>query len=76
MNPEYGSLGKQFRSPEDEIAFLKAQIVEQERALGVAPGSSERTPEVREKIAREKVAEYRAIPTDLWPAMLSGTWGK
>lgn len=64
MNPEYGSLGKQFRSPEEEVVYLRAQIAEKERALGIAPGSPERTPEAREKVAREKIAEYHAEPAE------------
>ncbi|MBI5400993.1 MAG: type IV secretion system DNA-binding domain-containing protein [Candidatus Yonathbacteria bacterium] len=64
MNPEYGSLGKQFRTPEEEVVYLRAQIVEKERALGIAPGSPARTLERREEIAREKVAEYRNAPAE------------
>ncbi|MFZ2303192.1 MAG: TraM recognition domain-containing protein [Minisyncoccia bacterium] len=64
MNPEYGSLGKQFRSPEEEVVYLRAQIAEREQALGIAPGSPERTLEKREEVAREKVAEYRTTPTE------------
>ncbi|PIR57204.1 MAG: hypothetical protein COU72_02195, partial [Parcubacteria group bacterium CG10_big_fil_rev_8_21_14_0_10_41_35] len=65
MNPEYGSLGKQFRTPEEEVVYLRAQIVEKEHALGIAPGSPERTLEARTEVAREKVEEYRARPTEL-----------
>ncbi|MBI5077877.1 MAG: type IV secretion system DNA-binding domain-containing protein [Candidatus Yonathbacteria bacterium] len=64
MNPEYGSLGKQFRSPEEEVVYLRAQIAEKERALGIAPGSPERTLEAREEVAREKVALYRNAPRE------------
>ena len=55
MNPEYGALGKQFRSPEEEILYLRAQIADKERSLGIAPGSPERTLEKREEVAREKI---------------------
>ncbi|HAS84970.1 MAG TPA: hypothetical protein DCS23_02795 [Candidatus Yonathbacteria bacterium] len=65
MNPEYGTLGKQFRTPEEEVVYLRAQIAEKERALGIAPGSPERTLEARTEVAREKVEEYRARPTEL-----------
>lgn len=65
MNPEYGALGKQFRSPEEEVVYLRAQIADKERALGIAPGSPERTLEARTEVAREKVEEYRARPTEL-----------
>jgi len=64
MNPEYGSLGKQFRTPEDEVAFLRAQIAERERELGIAPGSPEHTLETRERVAQEKIAEYRKAPVE------------
>lgn len=64
MNPEYGSIGKQFQSPEEEISYLRAQIRDKERAIGIAPGSPERTPEAREEVAREKVTEYRAAPVE------------
>ena len=62
MTPEYGTLGKQFRSPEEEILYLRAQILDKERALGIAPGSPERTLEKREEVAREKIEEYKATP--------------
>lgn len=65
MNPEYGSLGKQFRTPEEEVVYLRAQIAEKERALGITPGSPERSLEKREEIARVKVEEYRARPAEL-----------
>ncbi|MEK7148382.1 MAG: TraM recognition domain-containing protein [Patescibacteria group bacterium] len=65
MNPEYGSLGKQFRSPNEEIIYLRAQIADKERALGIAPGSPERTLEAREEVARAKVAEYRSAPIEV-----------
>ncbi|OIP65227.1 MAG: hypothetical protein COV32_02810 [Candidatus Yonathbacteria bacterium CG10_big_fil_rev_8_21_14_0_10_43_136] len=65
MNPEYGTLGKQFRTPEEEVVYLRAQIVEKEHALGIAPGSPERTLEARTEVAREKVEEYRARPAEL-----------
>lgn len=64
MNPEYGSLGKQFKSPEEEVAYLRAQIADKERVMGIAPGSPERTLEKREEVAREKVAEYRNAPAE------------
>lgn len=64
MNPEYGTLGKQFRSPEEEIVYLRAQIAEKERAVGIAPGSPERTFEKREEVAKEKLAEYKVAPFD------------
>ncbi|OHA79337.1 MAG: hypothetical protein A2747_02760 [Candidatus Yonathbacteria bacterium RIFCSPHIGHO2_01_FULL_44_41] len=64
MNPEYGSVGKQFQSPEEEVAYLRAQIADKERVMGIAPGSPERTLEKREEIVREKVAEYRAAPPE------------
>jgi len=64
MNKEFGVLGKQFRSPEDEIVYLRAQIAEKERAMGIAPGSPERTLEKREEVAREKIVEYRNAPTE------------
>ncbi|MCK9344752.1 MAG: type IV secretion system DNA-binding domain-containing protein [Candidatus Pacebacteria bacterium] len=64
MNPEYGSIGKQFRSPEEEVAYLRAQIAEKEHALGAASGAQGNTLELREEIAREKVAEYRKAPVE------------
>ncbi|OIO31090.1 hypothetical protein AUJ77_00710 [Candidatus Nomurabacteria bacterium CG1_02_43_90] len=64
MNPEYGTLGKQFRSPEEEVTYLRAEIANRERAMGIIPGSPEHTLEKRTQIAREKVAEYRAIPAE------------
>ncbi|MDO8604464.1 MAG: hypothetical protein Q7K40_03665 [bacterium] len=33
MTPEYGALGKQFRSPEEEIVYLRAQILDKEKIL-------------------------------------------
>jgi hypothetical protein len=65
MNPEYGSLGKQFRSPEEEVLYLRAQIAEKERVLGISHGLLERSLEKREDVAREKVSEYRALPAEL-----------
>lgn len=62
MNPEYGAIGKQFRSPEEEVVFLRAQIAEKERELSPAASSPEQIGELKEKIAREKIAEYRAVP--------------
>ncbi|MBI5798815.1 MAG: type IV secretion system DNA-binding domain-containing protein [Candidatus Yonathbacteria bacterium] len=64
MNPEHGSLGMQFRTPEEEVLYLRAQIAEKERAMGIAPGSPERTLEKREEVARGKVAEYRNAPVE------------
>ncbi|HBH71359.1 MAG: hypothetical protein UU88_C0007G0030 [Parcubacteria group bacterium GW2011_GWC1_42_11] len=64
MNPEYGTLGKQFRTPEEEVLYLRAQIAEKERALGLMPESPERLLERRAEIALEKVAEYSFVPTD------------
>lgn len=65
MNPEYGSLGKKFRSPEEEVIYLRAQIREKERALGIVENSPEHTLEAREKVAKEKIDEYRGAPADL-----------
>lgn len=45
----------QFKSPEEEIAFLRGQLAERERADPRAPGGKE-----REHIARDVVAAYRA----------------
>lgn len=64
MNTEYGSIGKQFRTPEEEVVYLRAQIAERERSIGIAPGSPERSLEKREEVAREKVAEYRRAATE------------
>ncbi|TAN37157.1 hypothetical protein EPN27_00225 [Patescibacteria group bacterium] len=64
MNPEYGTLGKQFRTPEEEVLYLRAQIAEKERALGLMPEFPERALERRAEIAREKIVEYRFTPTD------------
>lgn len=64
MNPEYGTLGKQFRTPEEEVLYLRAQIAEKERALGLMQESPEHTIERRAEIAREKIVEYRFTPTD------------
>jgi len=64
MNPEYGTLGKQFRTPEEEVLYLRAQIAEKERALGIMSESPEHTIERRAEIAREKIVEYRFTPTD------------
>lgn len=64
MNPEHGSLGKPFRSPEEEVAYLRAQIMEKERAMGIAQGSPERTIEKRAGVAQEKIAEYKSVPSE------------
>ncbi|MFA5996975.1 MAG: DUF87 domain-containing protein [Candidatus Paceibacterota bacterium] len=62
MNPEYGTIGKQFRSPEEEVVFLRAQIAERERELTPGASSPEQIAEQKEKIAQEKIAEYKAAP--------------
>lgn len=62
MNPEYGAVGKQFKSPEEEVVFLRAQIANRERELATGESSPEQIAEQKEKIAHEQIAEYRAAP--------------
>jgi len=61
MNSEHSGLQKQFRSPEEEIAYLRRAVAEQEVALGLVKGIPEHTIEARENVAREQLATYRAV---------------
>lgn len=50
---------KQFSTPEEEIAFLRAQIASRERELGVH--SAEANPADIENVAKEQLREYGAF---------------
>lgn len=49
----------QFTSPDEEIAYLRAQMASQEKAAGVTGQTFERTA-----IAQEKIAEYHTVSTE------------
>lgn len=57
--PEGAPSEGKFASPHEEIAYLRAQIAEKERA-GSQMGQTLERPQV----AQEKVAEYRAVPSE------------
>jgi len=57
MKPRTEEVAGKFASPQEEVAYLRAQIAEHERAAGVEGQTLERPA-----VAQEKVAEYRAQP--------------
>ncbi len=58
-NENIPSAPAQFSSPHDEIAYLRAQIAEREKTAGVEGQVLERSV-----FATEKVAAYRALPSE------------
>src|SRR3989339_140187 len=57
MKPRVEDTMEKFASPQEEVAYLRAQIAERERAAGVSGQTLERPV-----IVQEKVEEYRAQP--------------
>src|SRR3989344_5762777 len=57
MKPVAEDVAGKFASPQEEVAYLRAQIAERERIVG-----AERQTLERPVVAQEKVAEYRAQP--------------